>query len=341
MSLHAQAAAVVPSRAQADAFLSQARPLVAAGSVDSARPFLQSALELAPDYSEALYLRAQAELADRSLTRQAMDDLRRSLQGNSWTSTDPSAARQVLADLSIRTGKLTEARGLIDTLVARHPEDPRNLQLRARLLSASGDTAGEARTLAEAAIRFPLVDELRLLSSSLFQKQGRIAASREVISTGLRLHPASLPLLLEAARLDPSGRARAADVDRYVEAGGNDPLSAVLGMESSPANRARYLDLFFRMGGLSRQDLVVRAAAAVTGSRDQADALRSQLARFTGARDLDRNGDGVWDERWTFENGSVSHWVREPAQDGVAQYAADFAGGAPSTFSYSTRRERR
>ena len=137
--------------------------------------------------------------------------------------------------------------------------------------------------------------------------------------------------------MSPRGT-RAADVDRYVQAGGNDPLAAVLGMESSAANRARYLDLFFSMGGLSRQDLVDRASAAVRGNAALADALRAQLARFTGARDLDRNGDGVWDERWVFANGSVSHWVREPAQDGVAQYAADFVSGMPSAFSYTTPR---
>jgi tetratricopeptide (TPR) repeat protein len=335
-SLCAQSASgAAAAHAQADAFLSQARPLVSAGAGDRAGPFLASAIDLAPDYSEALYLRARAELADRSATRQAVEDLRRSIANRSWSITDPSAAEQDLADLSIRTGNLVEARRLIDSLVATHPEDSRNLLLEARLLSASGDTAAESRVLSEAAARFPLVDEFRLLSSSLLQRQGRRAAAREAISAGLTLHPGSLPLLLAAARLEPVARARTAAVDLYVQSEGTDPLAAVLGLESSAANRARYLDLFFRLGGLSRQDLVDRVVAAVRGNAEQTAALQSQLAAFSGTRDLDANGDGFWEERWLFEGGVVTRWSREPAQDGVTRYAADFAAGRPVAFSFS------
>ena len=334
---HAQSAAPGGAFAQADAFLLQARPLVAAGDMDLARPLLQAAEELAPDYSEALYLRARAELPDRAATRQAMEDLRKALQGRSWTSTDPSTARQDLADLCIRTGDFAEARRLIESLVAAHPEDSRNLLLQARLLWASGDTAGEAKTLADAAARFPLVDDFRLLSAALLQKRGRLAAARGVIATGLQLHPSSLPLLLAAARLGPTARSRTAAVDRYVGTGGADPLSAVVGLESSPpAGRAKYLDLFLRQGGLVRQDLVERARSAVRGSKDLSASLLSETSRFTGARDLDANGDGFWDDRWVFDHGALTSWRREPAQDGVAQYAAVFAAGEPATFTYTT-----
>jgi tetratricopeptide (TPR) repeat protein len=335
-ALPAQGASREASLAQADAFLAQARPLVAAGSIDRARPLLQSALELAPDYSEALYLRARAGLSDRASTRQAMADLRRSLQEGSWTSTDPSSARQDLADLAIRTARLVEARLLVDQLAALNPEDSRNLLLRTRLLAASGDTALEERALATAAVRFPLVDEFRLLSAALLQKSGRLAAARDVIATGLRLHPSALPLLLAGARLEPGARARAAAVDRYVDAGGTDPAAAVVGLESSPARRGKYLDLFLRLGGLSRQDLVDRAVAAVKGSKEQAATLQSALARFTGMRDSDADGDGFWEERWELDSGSVTRWTREPAQDGVAQYSADFQAGMPVAFSYTT-----
>ena len=96
--------------AQADSFLAHARPLVASGSLDRAAPLLQAAVDLAPDYSEALFLRARARMQDRAATRQAMQDLRRALQGRTWTSTDPSVAQQDLAELSIRTGDYAEAR---------------------------------------------------------------------------------------------------------------------------------------------------------------------------------------------------------------------------------------
>jgi tetratricopeptide (TPR) repeat protein len=335
--VQAQQAARVAAFAQADAFLLQARPLVAAGSIERALPLLLAAIDLAPDYSEALYVRAHAEMSDRTATRRAMADLRKALQERSWTSTDPSAAQQDLADLSIRTGDYAEARRLTDLLVAAHPEDSRNLLLRVRLAQASGDAGEEARTLADAAARFPIVDDFCLLSASLLQRQGRDTAARAVIATGLQLHPSSLPLLLAAARLEPSARARTGAVDRYVQAGGSDPLSAVLGLESAPAaGRAKYLELFLRQGGLSRQDLVDRAAAAVRGSKQQSASLQSEMARFSGTRDLDANGDGFWEDRWVFENGALTRWTREPTQDGVARYSALFAAGRPVTLSYAT-----
>src|SRR5208283_462952 len=134
--------------------------------------------------------------------------------------------------------------------------------------------------------------------------------------TGLLLHPARLDLLLAAAGLDIDRAARVRDIDQYVASGGHDPLSAVLGMESvSVGQRKKYLDLFITQAGLSRQDLVPRVIDALRGSAALSAQLRSQLAAYTGDRDLDTDSDGSWEDRWSFQNGTVVRWVREPGQD--------------------------
>lgn len=325
------------ARNQADAFLEQADLALASGSSAQALALIASALELSPDYSEALYLRARVERADRSSTLAAIADLRLALKRGTWKTTDPSAAEQLLAEILLRGGRPAEARTLLERLSAAHPEDSRNALLLARTFAKSRDAARERRVLSDAAVRFPLVDDFRLLFSALLDGQGRRAEARNVIAVGLKVHPDSLPLLLAAARLARDAKAKVAAVDLYVGKGGTDPLSAVLALEASPRDRQKYLDLFLSQGGLGRQDLVDRVTAAVRGSKELARSLQSALTVFTGPRDLDGDGDGFWEDRWVFDKGGVTDWVREPAQDGVAQFSARFVQGEPTSFTYTPR----
>ena len=322
------------ARNQADAFLAEAALALGSGSPAQARPLVDSALELAPDYSEALYLRARLELADRRTTLPAIADLRGALRKGTWTSTDPAIAQQTLGEVLLRAGRPSEAQPVLEQLVSTHPEDPRNTLLLARTFAKSRDAAREQKVLSDAAVRFPLVDDFRLLSASLSERQGRLSAARDVISVGLKVHPDSLPLMLAAARFERAPNGRLAAVDLYLEKGGNDPLVPVLALESSPRNRQKYLDSFLSLGGLAHQDLVDRVIAAVRGRRDLASSLQDALAAYTGTRDLDADQDGYWEDRWTFDKGAVTDWVREPAQDGVAQYSARFVKGSPVSFTY-------
>jgi tetratricopeptide (TPR) repeat protein len=324
-------------RAQADAFIAQADAALAAGSLQQARTLLASAFELSPDYSEALYRRARVAVAERAETRAAMDDLRAALRTGTWKSTAPSVVQQDLAELLLRTGSFGEARALLDPLIAAHPEDSRNLLLLARVFARAGDREREGRTCADAVVRFPLVDDFRLLSSALFERQGRRTAARGVIATGLNVHPDSLPLLLEAARLESDPKKKTIAVDLYVSRGGGNPLSAVLALEASPKDRKKYLDVFLSQGGRGRQDLIDRAAAAVRGNTDLTRTLQSALTSFSGTRDLDSDADGFWEDRWFFDKGRVTGWRHEPAQDGVPRYSAEFTERGPSTFTYAAQ----
>jgi tetratricopeptide (TPR) repeat protein len=325
------------ARDQADAFLAQADLAMASGSGAQALALLSSALELSPDYSEALYRRARVEREDRGLTLAAIADVRMALKQGTWKSTDPSAAEQLLAEILLRGGKPAEARMLLERLRTVHPEDSQNALLLARSFAKSRDPVREQRVLSDAAVRFPLVDDFRLLSAALLDGQGRRAEARNVIAVGLKVHPDSAPLLLAAARLERDARARIAAVDLYVGKGGTDPLGAVLALEASTRDRQKYLDLFLAQGGLGYQDLVNRVTVAVRGSKDLGRSLQSALSVFTGPRDLDGDGDGIWEDQWVFDKGIVTDWAREPAQDGVAQFSAQFAQGEPSSFTYAPR----
>jgi tetratricopeptide (TPR) repeat protein len=331
--LEAQAADTGP-QAQADAFLGQARTLLDAGDVSGARTMASSALEVAPDYSEALYLEARLEAADRPDTRAAIQHVRASLRNASWIETDPAAAEQLLTDLLIRTGELTEARRMAETLTAARPNEDVDFLLLSRAYDRAGNASAQQRTLLDAMKRFPENDDIRLSYARLLQRSGRSAEASALVHTGLQIHPDSTQLLLASAGLEIDRAKKIAEIEQYLAKGGSDPLGPVMGMEAVPVSqRRKYLDLFFAKGGLSRLELVGRAMDAAKGNAGLSAALRAELARYSGTRDLDADSDGFWEERWEFENGKVVRWFREPAQDGVAQYAAEFSDGRPVSFS--------
>ena len=321
------------ARAQADAFLAPAEAALAAGDTARAGSLVASALQLAPDYSEALDVESRVELLDRATTRDAIAHLRQAMAQASWTRTDPLQPDQMLTGLLIRTGQLADARRAADRLVASRPEDPRNFILLARQMDKAGATGEELRSLRDSLTRFPENVDLRLMEARLLNRLGRSAEAASLVRVGLRLIPDNLPLLLASAGLDLDRTFRVGAVDTYLSKGGTDPLGAVIGMESVPiGQRRRYLDAFLSMGGLARQDLVGRAQSAARGSKVLAARFQDAIARYTGKRDLDADGDGYWDDEWTFADGKVTRWVREPAEDGVFLYAAGFQDGRPVTL---------
>jgi Flp pilus assembly protein TadD len=322
------------SQEQADAFLVQARAALSTGDLTRSGAMAASALDLAPSYSEALYMAARVEAEDRPSTRKSIEHLRSAMTSASWNGTDPGLAEQLLTILLIRTGQLTEARKAAEKLAALRPEDPQSSALLAQAFDKAGNLPAAQRTLTEALKRFPANDELRLSSARLLNQQGRSAEASAIVRTGLQLHPESMSLLLASAGLDIDRTRMVSSVDTYLSKGGVDPLGPVLGMEAVPVGtRRKYLDQFISLGGLSRQDLVGRAMDAAKGSGDLTARLRDALLGYSGNRDLDADSDGFWEDRWVFDTGRVVRWIREPAQDGVPQYEAVFADGRPVSLA--------
>jgi tetratricopeptide (TPR) repeat protein len=328
-------AALTGPRAQAEAFLAQARSWMSEGDLPRASSLASLALEMDPNYSECLYLLARVESADRTSTRAAIDHLRKAVRSATWIATDPLQADQLLTELLIRTGQVTEARKVAERLTFLRPEDPRNFVLLARADGKAGATQAERQTLTDALARFPSNDDTRLAAARLLQRQGHIDEASVLVRTGLQFHPDSPPLLLASAEFETDRAKRLSKVELFLAQGGADPLAAVLGMEAAPTGqRRKYLDLFLSAGGLSRQLLVARAVNAVKGNESLVATLQDSLKRYSGNRDLDADSEGLWEDRWVFDNGKVTRWIREPALDGVAQYEAEFKDGRPATFAF-------
>jgi tetratricopeptide (TPR) repeat protein len=327
---HAQSSS--PASEQADAYLAQARRALESGSAESAREMIETALVLAPDDSEALYLRAVANQGDRARTRAVRGDLVRALAVGSWRKTDPGDADLALADILLRTGVLTDAQLVLDRLAREKPEDPRTLLLAARLQAKKGAAAREQKALADGILRFPRVEDFPLSLSRSLERSGKVSAARSLVATALKELPDSLPLILRAAELERNPARRLKTVDLYLSKAGADPLAPLLALEARPKNAAKYLALVLELEGLARVDIAERAFRAAAGKKDLSATLAGALARFSGFRELDQDGDGFSDERWGFSAGEVVRWVRDRDQDGVPELEADFQKGEPAVL---------
>lgn len=333
------ATAQSPSTDQADAYLLQAEAAAAAGRAQSAASLVETALGLAPGDPECLYLRARLSFGDQARGRQVRDDLRAAVAATGWRRTDPDAASLALAAILVRTGALAEAEPVLRRLVRDRPENADALHLLGRLHArnaAAGPAAGRKASASQAeavfadgAGRFPRDDRFPLGLSRVLATTGRTAASRAAVAAALRELPGSPGLLLRAAELETNADRRSRAVEAYRGAGGTDPLADLLALEAGARDAARQLALFVEHGGLSFSDLTDRAWRRAAGSKALAAEMRGALAGFTGARQLDADRDGSWEERWTIAAGSVTAWERDADQDGVAELSARFEAGQP------------
>ena len=60
------------------------------------------------------------------------------------------------------------------------------------------------------------------------------------------------------------------------------------------------------------------------------------MAGYTVFRELDRDGDGWWEERWDLAAGAVVRWTRDADQDGVSEFDALLDAGRPVSLSFET-----
>lgn len=332
-SAHASAQTSAGPEAQADAYLAQARGALQAESGESARSLIGTALALAPDYSEALYMRAIVDAGDRARTRAVRQDLASAVASARWKQTDPDEALLALGEVLLRTSALAEAQPLIEKLSRERTDDHRCLLLLGRLREKQGTAALAQRVFADGILRFPSVDRFPLLLARSLAKSGKASAAKAAVAAALKELPDSLPLLLRAAELETQPAARLRAVELYLSKGGGDPLAPLLALEAKPKESDKYLGFVIERGGLARVDIAERAWRAAAGKKSLVATLTEALARYSGFRDLDADGDGFYEERWELSAGAVARWVRDRDQDGVAELAADFQQGSPAALT--------
>lgn len=315
----------------ATSYLDTAEALYAAGEFTAAAKMTATCLEFYPNFSDALYLSAVIKLRDQSETLSGIAMLESALSAGTWFRGNPDAASEALAGVFVRIGKLQEAIGILQPLAIRQPSEPRIILLLSRAYAkGSPDLAG--KTAAGAVSRFPKLADGYLLSSLLAEARGNSESARSAVSEGLRELPDSLPLLLRWAALQEDAGLRLRAADDYIAKGGTDPQAAVIALEAGAKDAQKFLSLFQSWNGPADWDLTRRVALVIAQSADLATSFRATLDAFTGNRDLDRDADGFYEERWQYQSGALVGWIRDENQDGAPEFTVDFVSGRPDTL---------
>jgi Flp pilus assembly protein TadD len=329
------------AREAASALVRQAAAARRTGDSTAAADLVRRALELSPNFSDALYLRGLIDLSDRSTTRQALEDLRAAVASGSWDGADADEAALTLAETLVRTRRAAEAIPLLEALSNRRPADPRPLAALAAACRAEGRVDAALAAYAQGRSRFPGEPAFVLGITAMLAAAGRMDEAYALIDAAAVDAPSDARLELRRAELERDAGRRVAAVERALAAGSRNPLAPVLALESRPpaASAKRFFDLFISAGGLARSDLAERAARAIAGDPGLAKELEQAMVRYTGPRELDRDADGWWEERWELVAGAIVRWTRDADQDGVPEYDAVLDAGRPISLSFEPSRD--
>jgi hypothetical protein len=145
------------------------------------------------------------------------------------------------------------------------------------------------------------------------------------LQRGINEIPAEAELLYQMAAMESNSARQRDRVADYYRAGGTDPGAALLAIEGAGADRERFLELFFRMGGNGRIDYLNRLAESIPPRQ-----LSEQIGAYTGSRISDRNRDGYYEQKWEYGEGILIRWISDQDQNGIAEVIVDFADGVPS-----------
>lgn len=345
--LYAQAAA----GNLAGEYLAQARQAFREGRREQAAALLQAALEFQPQSSEASYLYARVLLGEQSGSFRAVSHLLQALEADTWVETDPLEAVTQLSGFYARTRRFAEARRLLDSL--EPGAAPANLGSRctpalaaiwARALAGLGQASESEGFLRRALERFPAAADLHLLLARQLVARGRSSEAAEALRRATRVLPESPEAVLALAALERSAAARAELVDRYLAMGGTDAGAALLALRGAPKDPARYFEHFLRLGG-DRQILYVDELQELAQRHRQdaapqgpawlriAATLAERAGRYSGARTLDADADGLYEELYEYAGGQLVGWLLDADQDGQPEARVSFSGGVPQSVT--------
>lgn len=318
-----------PNRALSRLYTEYALSALEEGERSEAETFATTALEFFSENADARHILARS-LADRQAeTQRVVANLSAALSAGGFRLTDELEARLLLADTYTRTGRADEALEVLTDGAAAGSPNPDVLHRRARaLLALDRVEAGEEVAL-EGRRLHP--DDPRFFYLLLRRDPMPGPQAGRWLDENVSDHPAYLEsLLYYAARVGDTGR-KLELTNRYLILGGEDPRVAVVRAAAASeggSGLAAEWQRFVGLDGLGHKAAVEDMYETLPAG-DVADRARRVLASYgeTAVRDADRNG--YWEERYLFENGSVTRWQIDENEDGSLEYDIELDDRVP------------
>ncbi|MBN1697505.1 MAG: hypothetical protein JW881_08335 [Spirochaetales bacterium] len=315
-------------------YFEQAELLYNSGKTNEAEKLLLNSLQFFPNFSESCYLLAVIYLKEQKTTMEGLDYLDKAITGNSWVKRSPSLAGREEGAVFYRIGRYRQARDILLGVKNVRIEDAVVYLLLAKTYAALGDEARLINILVEGEKRFPDETEFYLLHADYYKKKGNDTAAVTVINKGLEKMPDNSSLLLRKAKLVDRDEIKAELLARYFETGGTDPEAAIVALRASMDDIDRYVSFFIGNGGTMYIDLLDEFYTLELSEASYSGAFTETVENFSGERVLDSDRNAFFEEKYYYDNGTLTLWEQDRNQDGLLEAMVVFRDGMPHSVTF-------
>lgn len=322
-------ALVRQDRELAQVHVREAHALYQDGRFDEAAGVARRGLEFSQDDSDLHALLGLVYGRSVETTTDALISFERAFVHNRFTRFAPAQMAAEYAQLLQRIGRHGRALALIRSLRLDTMLYPDLLYREARALFELDRTA-EAEVRASLGVRV-YIDDPRFYR--LLLERQPIAGYRDYLAVRRYEDDSDeyLTLLLTYADRTAATPHREQVLRRYFELGGLDPVGSLMLLEQADDPAAEFAR-FRSLGGDQEQDLLRRAVPLL----DQAtrEALIAEMNAFNGELTVDRDRNGIPEERLEFRAGELVRWRLDRNQDGTDYFDIRFSEGVPYTVHH-------
>ena len=302
-------------------YFDSAKTLAASGKFSEAEEILQTALQLEPLYSDALYLKAEL-LAGKGLRREAATVASEAVKAGTWNRYTPFDGFLLSARLSLDVRRYQDALMALSQAGPRTDREADPLLILVRCRLGLRERGPALTSLKKALELFP--DDYRFYELA-FRVKG-VSPDTGYFLSRRRSEAAYLAALLAYVEQDGPVEEKKDLAEEYYRLGGTSPRASCALMEMGKTDEAE-LERFLRKGGLSSLDLCRRVSLTL---KDKSKDLFSQkLAAFSGTLTIDEDVDGIPEIKMTVLSGLPQELTYDEDQDGIGETILIFRDGSP------------
>ncbi|RKX79198.1 MAG: hypothetical protein DRP87_04030 [Spirochaetes bacterium] len=312
-------------------YFDKAYLLIKENNIGEAENLLNISLEFYPNYSDALYLKGLTIEKNREKAYEAIALLENALNNATWERFSKKQCILKLSEIFLRISLPEQSFSILQELEDEDRGDRDFIFLYARSLKDIGKIIEAKNLLREAVLQFPEDERIHriLLEVDPLYKYELIQKLEDHLDKGEYLpFPSDPMLLLDIIKKTCSVGLKREFIDYYFSVGGRDPEIFVEMLKTENEPTKSLVDQFIDTGGLGRLN-VAREFYQYLPNEELKQYFLQKSSNFSGEMILDIEGDGYYNEKYMFSEGSLGRWIVDHNQDGIVEYEVSFKEGKP------------
>lgn len=311
----------------------RARDMYRSGAAAEAESLLRQAVTFLPGYSETNFLIGIILCRRQAATAEGVSLIERAVKLDSWTDTSPLEARAVLAGVYLRTKRFRESLALLNSLQTSDVYSSEHARDRALAAYGADDVKGADAIFTSALNEFPEDRRIALSYIQTLIRRGLLSRARTIVERGEREFPDEPGFLLYKIALDRTASSRKSDFDLYRQKGGRDPAVALYLLDADNATFTAALDFFFNQKGDESVLLVESLLKGLLRNRPRRMEAIRRIGPLEGEKTVDADGDGYYEEKYSFKGNELETVVIDKNQDGMPEAEIEFKKKSPASIT--------